>query len=93
MVKPDVPKPKADLPPTSIQLPQDTLKIDTVRPKPSLPKPKQAEPKAVVHTVKNGENLWLIAKKYKTTPEKIMALNKCGENIRPGQKLKIPGKK
>ncbi|MEN9346594.1 MAG: Membrane-bound lytic murein transglycosylase precursor [Bacteroidota bacterium] len=93
VVKPDVPKPKADLPPTSIQLPQDTLKIDTVRPKPSLPKPKQAEPKAVVHTVKNGENLWLIAKKYKTTPEKIMALNKCGENIRPGQKLKIPGKK
>jgi membrane-bound lytic murein transglycosylase D len=51
---------------------------------------KPPQPKSKTHTVKEGESLWLIAKKYKTTPEKLMKLNGIGEHIRPGQKLKIP---
>ena len=48
----------------------------------------------VTYVVKNGDSLWKIAKKYKGVSEAdIMKWNKCGENIKPGQKLIIyPGK-
>ena len=44
------------------------------------------------HKVKRGENLWLIARKYKVTIQDIVSLNKLhnARYIRPGQKLKIP---
>jgi len=43
------------------------------------------------HTVKKGENLSTIAKKHKTTVEKLMKLNKLKNKnaIRVGQKLKV----
>ncbi len=42
------------------------------------------------YTVKSGDSLWKIAKKYKgVTPEEIMKWNKCGEDLQPGQKLII----
>ena len=42
--------------------------------------------------VKNGENLWLIARKYNVTISSIVSLNKLPNRnfIRPGMKLKIP---
>lgn len=44
-----------------------------------------------VYTVKKGDNLWVLAKRYKTTEAKIMKANKMRSNvIRPGQKIKIP---
>lgn len=79
---PQVPAPV--LPPA----PADTaVTAPTVAPKVEVKPP---QPKSKTHTVKEGESLWLIAKKYKTTPEKLMKLNGIGEKIRPGQKLKIP---
>lgn len=46
------------------------------------------------YTVKKGDSLWSIAKKYNTTVEKIADLNniKNVSLIHPGDKLKIPGK-
>ena len=47
------------------------------------------------HTVKSGENLALIAKKYKVSVSDIIKINNLKRPyiIRPGQKLKIPSKK
>lgn len=46
------------------------------------------------YTVKSGDNLWLISKKYPgVTDKEIMELNGIGENIQPGMRLKIPRKK
>ena len=44
------------------------------------------------HTVRNGESLWNISQKYKgVSAEDIKQLNNLkGNDIRPGQKLKIP---
>lgn len=52
-------------------------------------KKSDSKDKSIKHKVKSGESLWIIAKKYKVTPEQIMKWNKCGEKIRPGQVLKI----
>jgi membrane-bound lytic murein transglycosylase D len=44
-----------------------------------------------IHTVKQGESLWLIAKQYPgVTPEAIMKANGIGDKLQPGMKLKIP---
>jgi membrane-bound lytic murein transglycosylase D len=84
-------EPQVQVPPVekpTAAVPSDTLQTAS----PPAPKPvqKPTVPTAKVHTVRSGESLWIIAKKYKTTPEKIMKLNGIGEKIRPGQKLKIP---
>ena len=43
------------------------------------------------HTVKNGENLWVIAKKYSTTVNKLKEINNlASEKVAAGQKLSIP---
>lgn len=42
------------------------------------------------HTVKSGESLWSISRKYNTTVEKIQKLNGLrGTLIRPGQRLRV----
>ncbi|MCM8804620.1 MAG: LysM peptidoglycan-binding domain-containing protein [Candidatus Omnitrophica bacterium] len=42
----------------------------------------------IYHTVKKGENLYLISKRYGTTPEKLKKLNNLkSSNIYPGQKI------
>lgn len=47
-----------------------------------------------IYTVKSGDNLWLIAKRYPGLTEKdIMAYNGITEKIQPGMQLKIPKKK
>lgn len=44
------------------------------------------------HTVRNGESLWTIARRYDTTVKKVQAANGLGSRnrIRPGQRLVIP---
>ena len=44
------------------------------------------------HTVRRGESLWTIARRYDTTVKKVQAANGMGrrKNIRPGQRLVIP---
>ncbi|MGM9845783.1 MAG: transglycosylase SLT domain-containing protein [Muribaculaceae bacterium] len=58
-------------------------------------KAKNAEKKQKTtnHTVKKGENLFKIAKKYGVTVDDIKKANNIkGDNIKQGQKLKIPKK-
>lgn len=55
---------------------------------------KKAEPKTpVTHNVKSGENLTVIAKKYGTTVAELKkANNMTGDELHPGDALKLPRK-
>ena len=59
------------------------------------PKPQASTPASgsgTVYTVKKGDTLYKISRQYGVTPEQIMQLNGIGENLKIGQKLKIPQK-
>ncbi len=74
------------------ETPADSLTAtpDTLRPSPPPPAPRPSTPK--YYTVKQGDSLWSIAKKYRgVTEHDLMKWNKCGPNIRPGQRLLIKG--
>ena len=44
-----------------------------------------------MYTVKDGESLYLIAKKFPgVSAQNIMDFNGIGSNIKPGMKIKIP---
>lgn len=49
---------------------------------------------ATTYTVKSGDNLWTIAKRNRLTVAQLTAANnlRADANLRPGQKLLIPGK-
>ena len=81
---PVAPKPKKETAPKG-QTAQNSKK-------PAAPKKKEpAAPSS--HTVKSGENLTAIAKKYGTTVAELKKSNGLsGDNIQPGQKLKLPSK-
>jgi len=50
--------------------------------------------KPLTYRVKSGDSLWILAKRYRTTTKKIVALNKLpNTNLHIGQILKIPGRK
>jgi membrane-bound lytic murein transglycosylase D len=54
------------------------------------PAAKSTSGNSITYTVKSGDSLWTIAKKYPGITDKdIMKWNKCNEKIRPGQKLII----
>jgi membrane-bound lytic murein transglycosylase D len=53
------------------------------------PNPKDKGQKQIIYKVKSGDSLWKIARKYNVTEQQIQKWNKCGERLRPGQKLKI----
>ena len=54
------------------------------------PKPVKNAEGLVYYTVKPGESLWLIAKKYPgVSADNIMEWNQINEDIQPGMKLKI----
>lgn len=81
--------------------PEAAPAAETVKPQPEVKKaetraaaPKPARKAATVtHTVKRGENLSKIAKRYGVTIAAIKrANNMAGEQIQAGQKLKIPQK-
>jgi|GEM_PF-583941 membrane-bound lytic murein transglycosylase D len=61
-------------------------------PKASAPNPKTTSSGAFVwYTVKPGDNLWAISKKYPgVTDQDIMKLNGISADIKPGMKIKIP---
>ncbi len=55
------------------------------------PKPQPAPAGYTIYTVKSGDNLWLIAKKYPgVTTEAIMKANGVNTKLQPGMQLKIP---
>jgi membrane-bound lytic murein transglycosylase D len=57
-------------------------------------KDKKSPPKEEVYVVKPGDSLWKIARKYRgVTEEDLKRWNNIGDDIRPGQKLKIRQKK
>jgi len=62
-------------------------------PQPPTPSPQSTRPSpSKYYTVKQGDSLWSIAKKYRgVTEHDLMKWNKCGPNIRPGQRLLIKG--
>lgn len=71
----------------------DTVAVaaDSTVQKVAKPQPKK-QPQPVYHTVKSGENLSSIAKRYGTTPQKLKAMNGLkGDVIRVGQRLKVKG--
>lgn len=51
---------------------------------------KEAGP--TIYTVKKGDTLYIIAKRYGTTINEIKSLNGIGDNIKIGQKIKIPAR-
>lgn len=70
----------------------NTTKPKTVAKKPPVKKTVvKAKPKTTRHTVRSGENLYNIAKRYGTTVGAIQKANGIkGSVIRPGQSLAIP---
>lgn len=71
--------------------------VEQKLPKKAAPKKTAAKkvvaPKTIIHTVKAGENLTLIAKKYGATVPSIKKENDLDSSlIHPGQKLKVTGK-
>ncbi len=65
---------------------------NTVKPKVAVKKPVvKAKPKTTRHTVRSGENLYNIAKRYGTTVGALQKANGIkGSVIRPGQSLAVP---
>jgi membrane-bound lytic murein transglycosylase D len=60
-------------------------------PKPKVDKP---NPKEEIYIVKSGDSLWKIARKYRgVSEEDIKKWNRCGDDLRPGQKLIIKVKR
>lgn len=75
-----------DLPPANAN-PLPPVASSPPKPKPK-PKPK---PTSITYTVKKGDTLSGIAKRYGSTVSKIRGANGIsGSLIRPGQKLKVP---
>lgn len=55
-----------------------------------IPAPRTKKETAIVYKVKKGDSIFTIAKKYKTTPKNIKAINKLNSNkLKIGQTLKI----
>ncbi|MFN5619842.1 MAG: LysM peptidoglycan-binding domain-containing protein [Flavobacteriales bacterium] len=65
--------------------PTEVISSDSLRPSPFAP-----SPSPLTYTVKRGDTLWSIARKFPgVTEQDLMKWNKCGQNIRPGQKLRV----
>ncbi|MES2983221.1 MAG: LysM peptidoglycan-binding domain-containing protein [Verrucomicrobiota bacterium] len=85
--EPHVPLIETTSPPEIVKTSPTTIE-PKVKPK---PKPTPKPPTVTRHTVKRGDTLSAIAKRYKTTISKIQTANGLkGSVIRLGQTLKIP---
>jgi LysM repeat protein len=84
--------PEPHIPLLETQSPPPIVRTSPTNVKPTpKPKPKPKPPTVVRHTVKRGDTLSSIAKRYKTTVSKIQQSNGIrGTVIRVGQSLKIP---
>jgi membrane-bound lytic murein transglycosylase D len=71
---------------------QEVSKPAVTKPvKKAVAKPKPQEKDYIVYTVKKGDTLYSISKKYKgVTTNEIMKYNNISSNIHPGMKIKIP---
>jgi LysM repeat protein len=72
--------------------PADSTATDSLRlsPAPLRPSPPAPRTSPRTYTVKQGDTLWSIARKYPgVTEQDLMKWNKCGANIRPGQRLRV----
>jgi LysM repeat protein len=97
LVSNTAPKPAATSTPVVARkpTPRPTTVANTVakpKPRPVAAKPVvKAKPKSTRHTVRSGDNLYNIAKRYGTTVGAIQKANGIsGAMIRPGQSLAIP---
>ena len=73
---------------------QTPVKKETAAKKTNASKSKSSGSKATTHTIKSGENLGKIARKYGVTVEAIKKANGMkNDNIRAGKTLTIPAKK
>ncbi|MEM1084801.1 MAG: LysM peptidoglycan-binding domain-containing protein [Verrucomicrobiota bacterium] len=89
--KPETQVASNDTPP--VVTPRPTTTVSNPKPKPVVkPKPKpKPKPRTTVHTVRKGDTLYGLAKKYGTTVSKIQRANGIsGSVIRIGQRIKIP---
>ena len=86
------PAPKAAQP--KKEAPKATTAQNTAKKPAKADTAKKKTPAApTTHSVKSGENLTVIAKKYGTTVDELKkANNLSGDNIRPGESLKLPSK-
>ncbi len=86
------PRPSAEPPPTEAAGKQPAPKKFLKEPpaKASREKPQKSSPQ--IHTVKKGETLNTIARKYHTTPGRLRALNglTSARKLKAGMKLKVP---
>jgi membrane-bound lytic murein transglycosylase D len=73
---------------------QASAPLSPSHPSPLTPNPAPRNPKPRTYTVKQGDTLWSIARKYPgVTEQDLMKWNKCGANIRPGQRLRVASDK
>jgi membrane-bound lytic murein transglycosylase D len=54
----------------------------------------KTNPNALTHTVRRGDSLWSIARRYKTTPAKLKAINRMrSARVNINQVIQLPGRK
>jgi murein DD-endopeptidase MepM/ murein hydrolase activator NlpD len=61
---------------------------------PPRARPAAGEGETVQHTVRSGDTVWVIARRYRIKVDDLVEANDLGEDgrIRPGQRLAIPGR-
>jgi len=75
--------------PSSDEAPREPAQVR--QPKPSPLKAKSRQPAETFHTVRKGDTLFSIARHYRVNAQDIKKANRLrGNDIVPGQKLKIP---
>lgn len=84
----------SDTAPKEVAAPQPGQTEEPTPPSPAPKKDKKPTTKEEIYVVKSGDSLWKIARKYRgVTEEDIKRWNRCGDDLRPGQKLVIKVKK
>jgi membrane-bound lytic murein transglycosylase D len=72
---------------------EDEEEVDDVKIEVKNTQPKPGKGAYTTYIVKNGESLWIIARKFPgVSSENIMEWNGISDKIKPGQELKIYGK-
>lgn len=67
------------------------LQVDTTRIAPRTTAPRKINPEYTWYTVKSGDSLYVIAKRYTgISADDLMRYNNINASIRPGQRIKIP---
>lgn len=98
-IREEVPTPQISVDDEEEDAAADEEPMPEVQPEPEIPAEPEAKPAtapkpaATVYRVRQGDNLYKIAKKYGTTVDKILKANNLADtNLKVGQRLKIPAK-